>query len=197
MFKKIKALSWGYVFLGLFLFAVGVCFMIFASSLKILAIAIGAILTLFGLIYGFIAISEKARNFRFAIKIALAVICICGGIVTMIFSGRAGSVLVAIFCLLLIVDGSFKLSAAAESRRYALKGSWIMLTVSSVVIVSAFITAILLTPTSASSSYTLGAVIIVDAVSNLISSVSSPKCARARDEQIYLKIKKEMENIDN
>ena len=197
MFKKLKTLGWGYVFLGLLLFSIGVCFIIFADSLKILAISIGAILTLFGLVFGFVAISEKARNFRFAMKIALSVICISCGIITMIFSGGAISVLVAIFCLLLIVDGSFKLSAAAEARRYSLKDAWIMMAVSSVVIISAFITAMRLSPTSASSSYILGAIVIVDAVANLISSVSAPRRERARDEEIYLKLKEEMGKGEN
>ena len=196
MFKKLKTLRWGYIFIGILLILLGVCFAVFASSLKILAAAIGAVLTLFGLVYGFIAISDRGRSLRFALKISLAVICICGGIITVVFNARSVSVLIAIFCLLLIVDGSFKLSTAAEARRYAVRGAWILMTASSLVIVFAFITAVALSPSSAASSCTVGAVIIVDGVLNLLSCSWSSKCERAREKYIYLKIKKELENSD-
>lgn len=193
MLEKIKSVKWGYILIGLLLGAVGVCFISFNNSLEVLALTVGIILTVFGIVFGTLTIANKTRSFSFAVKIVFAVICLVCGIITMIFSSQSVPYLTAIFSLLLIIDGSFKLNTAAMAKRFSVGGWWIMMTVSVLVILSAFLlTEYKFTVENELLTQLLGIVITVDAVANLFSTVWVAKYEAAGKAEAYYEICREL-----
>ena len=197
MLEKIKKFGWGYILIAVFLIAVGACFISFSNVLDILAISIGIILIVYSIIFGIATLARRGRGAVFAIKIALTVIFLVAGTVTVIFGDSAVTVIADIFCLLLILDGAFKLQTSIFSKRYSVRAWWILPIFSVTVIVTSFI----LTKIQFSAekrdilSILLGIVIITDGISNLISaffhylnekklreSLSSDKGATANEE---------------
>ena len=118
MKEKLKNFAWGYVILFAILVAIGALCICFHNTLPYVAFGIGAIIALFGVIYGVLALASKDRGAKFAFKITVAVCSIVAGVVTMIFSKDAVDILTALMGLFLIIDGSFKLQSAAISKRY-------------------------------------------------------------------------------
>ena len=118
-----KERKFGYILIGLLLVLIGGCFVSFGNSLKALAISIGVILSVTAIVYGTLTIAKKGRGARFAFRIIFSIICLIAGITTAIFNDATVSVMVTVFSLLLIVDGSFKLNTAAMSKRYSV-GGW-------------------------------------------------------------------------
>lgn len=195
MFEKIKSVKWGYILIGLLLAAIGLCFLVFNNSLMVLALTIGIILTVFGIVFGTVTIANKTRGFSFAVKMVFSVICLVCGIITMIFSQDELSVavLTEIFSLLLIIDGSFKLNTSAMSKRFSVGGWWAMMAVSVLVIMSAFL--LMEFKSKFSSEVTtalLGIVIMVDAVANLFSTVWVAKYETAGRAEAYYEICREL-----
>jgi uncharacterized membrane protein HdeD (DUF308 family) len=135
-----------------------------------LAIAIGCILAIVGIVYGALTISKKERDLIFALRIFFSAICIIAGVVTAAFNDGAVEIIVAISSLLLIIDASFKLHTTAMSKRYSLPLWWIILSISVLVIIGAFIL-IKYTPKKIeTTSILLGIIFIADAISNLLSA---------------------------
>ena len=170
MFKKLKDFGWGYILLGAVLIAVGICFISFNTAFNVLAISLGIILAVFGILFGVVTLTGGRRDLVFALRIILAVACMICGTVTAIVREPAISVITDIFCLLLIVDGSFKLQTAITSRKYRVFGWWLMLSLSVAVIVSAFILAKLTDGNVSTSSVVIGIIIAVDGASNLLTA---------------------------
>ena len=193
MLEKIKNVKWGYVLLGILLGAAGICFTMFNDSLKILTMSIGVIVTVFGVMFGAVTIASKSRGPAFAFKILLALSCLAAGIVTMIFNKEAVDIIISLFSLLLIVDGSFKLNTSIMSKRYSVGGWWIMTAVSVAVIASAFI---LTRYTSKIDNATLwlGIIILIDAAANLFSTVWVSKYEIAAKAEIYYEVHKDIES---
>ena len=153
-----------------------------------LAITIGVIMALTGIILGVLTIAKKSRGVGFAFKIIFSIICLVCGITTAIFNGGAIDVIISLFSLLLIVDGSFKLKTSAMSKRYSVGGWWVMLIVSVLIIVSAF----MLTKTSPSSATVtaiwLGATIALDGLANIFSAYWASRYEKAEHKEIYEEI---------
>ena len=170
MLKKIKDFGWGYLLLGVVLAAVGICFIAFGDTFNILAVSIGIILAVFGILFGVVTLTGLRRGVLFALKIALAVICLVCGTVTAIVREPAISVITDVFCLLLIVDGSFKLQTSITSRRFRVFGWWLMLSLSVAVIVSAFILAKLSGDNTSATSVIIGIIITVDGIANVLTA---------------------------
>ena len=194
MLEKIKNVKWGYLIIGILLLAIGICFIAFNDSLSVLAISIGVILSIFAVVFGVSTIACKKRGFNFAVKIIFAVICLAAGIVTAVFDKRSVEILISLFSLLLIVDGSFKLNTSAMSKRYSVKGWWVMMAVAVAVIVSAFILAERTPENQARATVLLGAIIIVDALANILSVFWVARYESAQKAEIYYDACQEIQN---
>ncbi len=179
-----KTKYYGYLLLGALLLSVGILFMIFSNSLFITAISIGIILSVFGIVLGVIEIARKDRDIRFVLKIILAVICICCGIITAIFNEGSAQILASIFALLLIVDGSFKLNTAAMSKRYDLRIWWLMMIPSVLLIVSGFAIIKFVPDHSPAICIILGALMVIDSVLNILSAFLVPHYQKMMKEDI-------------
>lgn len=150
--------------------ALGVCFFVFKSSITYLAIAISIIVILFAAFFAVLAIADKNRRFAFFIKIVLAVSTLTTGVATLIARDAVINVLVGIFGLVLIMDGSFKLHTAAMSKRYSLVGWWIVAVISILTVAGGYITVRYLKLDDAPTLHLLGSTFIVDAIGNLFSA---------------------------
>ena len=140
MEKTKQKFGWGVLVLGVLLIAIGACFVVFANqALEHIAIAIAVVMLVFGVGYGSFSLAKFERNLKFAMKMVAAVCAICCGVVTLIARDVAMGVIANVFCLLLIVDGSFKLHTSIMSIRYKVFGWWFMTVLSVAVIVAAFL----------------------------------------------------------
>ena len=170
MKEKLKSVKWGYPTVFFVLTLIGICLIALNKTLIGLAIAIGCILAIVGIVYGALTISKKERDLVFALRIFFSAICIIAGVVTAAFNDGAVEIIVAISSLLLIIDASFKLHTTAMSKRYSLPLWWIILSISVLVIIGAFIL-IKYTPKKIeTTSIVLGIIFIADAISNLLSA---------------------------
>lgn len=167
--KDVK-FGWGYIAIGVLLSLVGICFISFNNALNILAISIGVLLAVFGIFFGAVTLSKTDRSVSFALKIVLSIMCIICGTVTAILQDGAVMIMANIFCLLLIVDGAFKLQTAILSKRYRVASWWIMLVTSVVIILSAFLLAKLSPENTATFTVLSGIIILVDGAANLFSA---------------------------
>ena len=189
-----NSVKWGYIILGLIFIAIGACFIAFNNSLKYLAIAIGVILALFGAIFGTLTIANKSRSSGFAVKIIFSIMCLVAGLVTAIFNEGTVDILIAVFTLLLIIDGSFKLNTAAMAKRYSVGGWWIMMIISFLIISSAFVLARYTPADIAKATLLLGLIIEVDALANLASAIWVTKYEIAQRADIYYEAHKAAED---
>ncbi len=197
MLEKIKNIKWGYLVIGILLFAIGICFILFNNSLTVLAISIGVILGAFGIIFGVVTIAGKKRGFYFAVKIVFAVMCLAAGIITAVLKANSTEILISLFSLLLIVDGSFKLNTSAMSKRYSVGGWWIMMAVAVAIIGSAF-ALVERTPNKESlTTALLGIIIIADAIANMLSIFWVAKYESAKKAEIYYDVCREMKKTNN
>ena len=197
MLEKIKNVKWGYLVIGMLLLAIGICFVSFNNSLSALAITVGVILAAFGAVFGVITISGKKRGFYFAVKIIFSVMCLAAGIITAIFTKNSIEILISLFSLLLIVDGSFKLNTSAMSKRYSVRGWWIMMIVAVLVIGSAFALVERTPENQTLSTVLLGVIIIVDAVANIFSLFWVSKYESAKKAEIYYDVCQEIKQGEN
>ncbi|MBQ8689010.1 MAG: DUF308 domain-containing protein [Clostridia bacterium] len=170
MLKKLKSFKWGYMVITLGLIAVGVCLIAMSNALVALAITIGCLLAVSGIIFGIVTLADKNRGFAFGFKIFFAAIALIGGVVTAIFNEGTVEILVSIFSLLLIVDASFKLNTTVMSKRYSLPLWWVILAISVTVIASGFFMIKYPPENVTTTSILLGIIFIIDAVSNFLSA---------------------------
>ncbi len=170
MLKNIKKFMWGYPVLAIILAAVGVCLIALNNALMALAITIGAILSVTGIVLVIVAIANTNRGVPFAFKVVFSAICIVCGIITMVFNKNSVEIIISIFSLLLIVDASFKLHTAAMSKRYGVVLWWIILALSVLTIIGAYILIQFTFKEQETSSIWLGVVFLIDAISNLLSA---------------------------
>lgn len=175
MSERTKKFPWGYILIGLLLLLVGISFIAFSSAdmLSILAIVIGIITAIFGIAYGALTLANHDRGVKFVFRIVISVACIIAGLVAIIVRNDAVSAIVNVVCILLLVDGSFKLQTAIISRRYRAAGWWIMLVLSITVIITAFLMTKYGLEDKSLTSILLGLIIIGDGVSNIVASFFS------------------------
>ena len=170
MLEKLKKFDWGYLAIGIALIGIGIAFITFAEALVALAVTVGITLSLYGILLGVVTLTNKDRSLKFALKIAMAIVSIIGGVVTFVMQNEAIGVITDICCLLLIVDGAFKLKAAISQRRVGAISWWVMLMLALTTIVPAFILTKLLSSMDDTTvlSIILGVLIIIDGAANLI-----------------------------
>ena len=170
--QKIKTkFKWGYPALALVSGAVGVCLLVLNNqSLEALAVTIGSIVALAGVVFGANALTMKERGGKFALYIVMAVAFLVSGIATIITKTTIMDLIVGIFGLILILDGGYKFETTAKSKRYRAAGWWIMLALSVALIGGGYIAVIRLTVGWSGTVYVLGALFIIDAIANLLSA---------------------------
>ena len=170
--QKIKTkFKWGYPALALVSGAVGVCLLVLNNqSLEALAVTIGSIVALAGVVFGVNALSMKERGGKFALYIVMAVAFLVSGIATIITKTTIMDLIVGIFGLILILDGGYKFETTAKSKRYRAAGWWIMLALSVALIGGGYIAVRRLTVGWSGTVYVLGALFIIDAIANLLSA---------------------------
>ncbi len=169
MLEKIKKFGWGYVLLFIMLLAVGVCLLSFNNTLEIVAIVMGVIMMLFGIVFFILTLANKHRGVNFAFRITFSIIALVCGAVTAISKSDAIEILVSFIALFLIMDGSFKLQTTATSKRYKLALWWLILIPAVLTIIGGFI-AMRISPASNDVPIILGITVIIDAIANLLSA---------------------------
>ena len=169
--NKFKATSkLGYIILTVVTASMGVALLAFgAQSLDALAITIGAITALCGVVIGVFALADKARGFSFAMKVILAASMLISGVVTMITRENAINTIIGIFGLFMIIDGTLKLYTVALSIRYKAWGKYLLMSVATFVIAVGYITVRYFDISISATPYILGISFIIDSVANLFS----------------------------
>ena len=170
MFKALKKFAWGYLLLGLVIISVGLCFIIFNNALNYLAIAVGAICTVTGIVFGAVTLARFERNFNFAIKTIFALVCILCGTVTMLLNDLSVGIIIDVIILLLIVDGSFKVYNAITSKRFSVFGWWIMLTLALIQIITVYIFSMMMGEASRLVTIVIGLEVLFDGVLNVLTT---------------------------
>ena len=160
----------GYFLVFLFLLAIGICLTTLSGALKALAIAIGCVLVVFGIVFFIFTLSKKSRGFSFAFRSFFAIICIIGGIIVIISNEAAIDIIIAIASLFLIIDGSFKLNTTAMSKHYRVPLWWIIFILAILIIAGAFCVLKFPIGDNANLTLILGAIFIIDSVVNLLSA---------------------------
>lgn len=176
----------GYLLIFLLLLAIGVCLIAWQNTLKGLAIAIGAILSAFGIVLAIFTLAHRERNSSYALRIFFSAICLIGGIVVIVANDKAISVIVSLSSLLLIVDASFKLNTTAMSKRYSVPLWWIILAFSVAVIAGGYYLLEVGFSDILTTSKMLGAVFTLDSVSNLLSAFFISAYERRQYVESYL-----------
>ncbi len=168
---KKQPFKWGYIALMLITAAIGACLLIFNNqSLEALAITIGAVVTLAGIFFAVSAFANKERGWSFGFKIALSVAMLICGITTMISRTSAINIIIGIFGLVLIMDGSFKFQTTAVAKRYRTPIWWVMLAISVALIAGGYIIVRKCTIDWNGTVYFLGGLFIIDALANFLSA---------------------------
>ena len=185
MLGKLKKAGIGYTILGILLIAIGICFISFSNSLKVLSITIGVLLAIFATVYGILTIASTSRGVGFAFKITFAVIALICGVVTAVFNEKTIEIIVALIALLLIIDGSFKLNTAAISKRVTIRSWWIFLVLGALTIIGAFSVLKITPERTAVSSVISGLVLIIDGIANVLSSVYIPNLEKRVKKMLY------------
>ncbi len=165
----------GYILLAVMILAIGIFFIAFNNALMALVISIGISLALFGAFYGFINAARTERSIVFAFKMAAAVICLVSGIIIVILNESASEYVAAIFALLLIVDGSFKINTSVTSRKYNVKLWWLMLIPAVPLVAGGFWVTKFPLDNKEIMSVFLGILIIIDSIANVMSVFFVPK----------------------
>lgn len=173
--KEKRPSGLGYIFLTLVTLAIGVCFFAFGNrALETLALVIGIVVLLSGVIFAVFTLSNKRRGLGFGVRIAVSAAMIASGICTVILRDPAIEVLTNVFALLTVVDGSFKLNTAVLCRMRRSR-SYACFTALSVLTIACGFLAI----TYVSHSYMLGAGMLMDALANFVSAFYVPKMLKA------------------
>ena len=190
----IKKFKWGYIFLALITAAIGICFLAFGNdSLHTLAIVIGVVIIVGAIVLAVSALAAKERGFAFGAKISFSVAMLIAGIVTVIARETTINVMVGIFGLIMIIDGSFKFHTTAMSKRYKL-WCWIfMLVVSVILIAVGYITIRRLTIENSITVYVLGSLFVVDSIANFFSAFFISAYEKRSEEEIRDKVYSEIE----
>lgn len=196
MLEKLKSVRWGYILLGLLVAGVGILFLCFNNSLTVLSLIMGIIMTLYGIVYGVFTLAKRERSVSFALKIVISIISIACGVVTMVFHEGAAFVIANIFCLLLIVDGSFKLQTSILSKRHNVVFWWIMLILSLLIIVPAFLVTKFASATPESLAIWAGLIMIVDGLANILSTVFTAVNDKREEEYIAAQYEDEEDGTD-
>ena len=191
--KKRKNSKIGYLLIFILLLTIGILLLALQNTLTGLAIAIGSVLALFGIVFTVFTLARRERDFSFATHMFFSVICIIGGVVVIIARESAVNIIISLSSLFLIVDASFKLNTTAMSKRYAVPLWWIILVISVATIFGGYF--LLEKELDVSdASIILGAVFIADAVANLLSAMFISAYEHRQQKEAYLEFYQTKDN---
>ena len=194
MAKTNKNSKIGYAIIAAVLLLLGVTFIIFRNSLKVLGVAVGIIVILYGAFLGISSVASKKRGFDFGFKITVASCLVIAGAATAILHERAVEIFSALIALLLIVDASFKLNTSAMCKRYSVKVWWALVIPALSVIAGSFWMIKYPPKAVATVSVILGIILIVAAIGDFLSILFSSALDRKREAEIYYNVyRKDME----
>ncbi|MBQ7333479.1 MAG: DUF308 domain-containing protein [Clostridia bacterium] len=169
--KKIKEFKWGYILIALITAIIGICLFVFNNaSVEALAIAIGVVIIIGAILIALFSMASGARGFYFGIKMVFSVAMLIAGIVTIIARIDTMNVMVGIFGLEMIIDGSFKFHTTAMAKRFKLWCWVVLLILSSVLIAGGYLTVRVLNIEMSETVYVLGCLFVVDSIANLLSA---------------------------
>lgn len=185
----------GYIFIAALLIAVGVCLMVFSDALKMLAITVGATVSIFSVIFAILTLANKDRGFAFGFKIALAVCTLAAGITSIICQEVLIKAIISVFSLIIIIDSSYKLNTTVMCKRYSVTAWWLPLIFSVIGIAGGFSFIKFLSADNLKLiSILLGILAIVDAVSNILAPIFIPIYERQQKADMYYEFhRKELE----
>ena len=174
-FKRIadalKSFRWGYVLIALLDTALALLLFVFGhDALDYLAIAIGITVILAAAVLCASALAARERGFGFGLKIVLSVCLATSGIATLIARGGLIGAIISIIGLVMIIDGSFKLSTSADSKRYSHPAWWILLALSLLLIAGGYMTVRSSGFEGKLGYVLLGILLLADGVANLLSA---------------------------
>ena len=195
MAKINKNSKLGTLIIAAALLVLGVNFIIFKDSLKVLGVAVGIVVTAYGAFLGISSAMSKKRGFDFVFKIAVASILVIAGVTTAILNERAIGIFVAVISLLLIVDASFKLNSAITCKKFSVKAWWALIIPSLLVIAGSFF--MIKFPPSAPKlvSIILGIILAVAAIGDLLAIPFDAALERKQEAEIYYNVyRKDMES---
>ncbi len=197
MFRKIKTYSWGYFMFAVLLMAVGGCFLAFCKEelLEKAVLIIGALLTVFAIVFGVLTLSHKTRGASFFFRMTFAILALIGGVVTMILREGAISIVLDIAGLLLIIDGSFKLQTTVRMKTFYNPIWWIMLVISVLSILGGFFMVKGGIDNTVLRSVLLGTTLVIDGIGNLLSTFVVPINAAREKTEILAENAEEISEI--
>ncbi len=186
MKNKNRKFGIGYILIAALLIAVGICLMVFSDALKMLAIAVGATVSIFSVIFAVLTLANKDRGFAFGFKIALAVCCLAAGITSIICQEVLIKAIISVFSLIIIIDSSYKLNTTVMCKRYLVSLWWLPLIFSVVGIAGGFAFIKFVTADNLKLiSILLGILAIFDAVSNILAPIFIPRYERQQKADMY------------
>jgi uncharacterized membrane protein HdeD (DUF308 family) len=195
LLEKIKNFKWGYIFVFFINAIMAICLFSFNNaSLNALAIAIGVIVIIGAIILAFLTLASTVRGFSFGIKMSFSVLMLIAGIVTIIARDATINVMIGIFALAMIIDGSFKFHTAAMSKRFKL-WCWVLLLVLSVILIAGgYIIIQWLTIENNITVYLLGVLFAIDSIANLFSAFYISAYEKRSEEQIKERVYSEIDD---
>ena len=192
MLKKLRLIKWGYILIGLTLSTIGILFMAFSSALDYLAISIGIVQLVFGIIHIALTISRTGRGVSFYFNVIFAATAIISGATTLIARANSIDIIASLISLLLVLDAGFKFHTAALSKRYNKFGWWFILALSALTAAGGY-WMLKFTPSEMLGiSILLGITLVTDGVANIFSAFYLSSCERSEQERIYLKAQEEL-----
>lgn len=199
MLDKIRSFKWGYLLLFILLAAAGICFLAFNNTLSVIAIVLGVLLSLYGIVILTLTLANRSRSASFAFRIVISTAAIICGITTAVLREGAMEIIASLICLFIIIDGSFKLQTTSLSKRYNMVSWWLMLIPSILCIAGGFIS-LRLTPRIADESgvvfvsVLIGITLIIDAISNILSAFYITGYERNMKDEIEAEIYEKLED---
>lgn len=195
MFEKLKSAGWKYSALGAAVFVTGLCFLFLHNSLTALTVVVGIFLSLLGAGMTCLSIFKKSKGFVFIIKIVTSTLLFTVGVLVAAFNDASFDVLLGVLCLLMIIDGSFKLQTSIKSKLLSVDGWWIITVISAAVIISAFLLARIAPGNTRGAAIWLGITALADAAGNFLSTFWTAKCKTAEKAAIYYEVYKDIESM--
>ncbi len=173
---KKQKFGWGYLLFALLFTVLGIVFLAIVEALDALAICVGIILCLFGIVYAIITLSRPGRGVKFFFNIVFSILALACGVTTAVFTGNSVSVILTLSGLLLIIDGAFKLQTSIRLRSGRSILFWIMCVLALPTILLGFVLIKFLPEEVAPwCNIVLGIALLLDAFNNFINAFAQHK----------------------
>ena len=178
--------------IGYWLFAftfitLGVCFILFTSqSIDVMCYLLGGITVFAAVLNAVITLADKAeRGVKFFVKLIVCVLALICGVITIVAKATALEYIVGTVAILLIIDGSFKLHTAVESRAVKIPLWWVLVVLAILGFAgNAYLLKFYNVDQSKWLVAVLGVMLILDGVLNLLTPIYLSVISRRQKEEI-------------